>query len=106
MVRTKRDIHIRNCQQDLGCEKIGEAREAYIQQVQADMHRWRANPSVCGLISEFEDYIISSEGIRWAIQGLPSREDPVEAYVDEVRFLRALALFNQWGITMEQSRWW
>ncbi len=96
VVRTKRDIHIRNWADDRDCD-ASEAREAFLQEVREDVRRFKARAATTGFIPNFDDFIVSAVGVRSIVKGRPPPQDPVLAYVDEEAFLKAL------GILEEQS---
>ncbi|EHK20703.1 uncharacterized protein TRIVIDRAFT_49768 [Trichoderma virens Gv29-8] len=88
VVRTKSDMHIYNYQKELEWTQQ-EAREAFLREVREDVARFtaQAEAAQASFAPQFDDFVVSTTGIRALVRG---RRSPDE--VDEIRFFEALGL--------------
>lgn len=88
VVRTKSDMHIYNYQQEREWD-WAQAREEFLSEVRQDVTRFReqAEASQAKFVPDFDDFVVSTSGIRGFVR---KERSPNE--VDEARFFEALGL--------------
>ncbi|UKZ82726.1 hypothetical protein TrVFT333_010521 [Trichoderma virens FT-333] len=88
VVRTKSDMHIYNYQREREWTQQ-EAREAFLREVREDVARFtaQAEAAQASFAPQFDDFVVSTTGIRALVRGQKSPDE-----VDETRFFEALGL--------------
>ncbi|KAK4233319.1 interferon-inducible GTPase-domain-containing protein [Achaetomium macrosporum] len=93
VVRTKADVHIRNCKRNRNHPTVEAAREDYVCQVRRDTEATNARSrEVMTMHVEVDDFIVCEQGVTQIVNGAPPSDDPFEQVIDEARLIERLGL--------------